>query len=91
MVMVVGLDPELTKWSMCSGPVNFLTRKGYKEHHWLVVPHQPLQLSPTSSLIPMPFDRHASSSHIIPSSMNHLGIGRTAVTGGRGGITQGVN
>ena len=36
--MDVGLDPELTKWSMHSGPVIVLTGKGYKEHHWLVVP-----------------------------------------------------
>ena len=27
-----------------------LTGKGYKEHHWLVVPHQPLQLSPLTLL-----------------------------------------
>ena len=34
---------------MCSGLAIVLTRKEYKEHHWLVVPHQPLQLTPTSS------------------------------------------
>ena len=37
-VMDVGLDPELTKWSVCSGPAIVLTGKGYKEHHWLVIP-----------------------------------------------------
>ena len=37
-VMGVGLDPELTKWSMHSGLAIVLTGKGYKEHHWLVVP-----------------------------------------------------
>ena len=37
-VMDVGLDPELTKWSVRSGPATVLTGKGYKEHHWLVVP-----------------------------------------------------
>ena len=37
-VMRVGLDPELTKWSMRLGLVIVLTRKGYKGHHWLVVP-----------------------------------------------------
>ena len=37
-VMEVGLDPELTKWSVHLGPATILTRKGYKEHHWLVVP-----------------------------------------------------
>ena len=37
-VLEVGLDPELTKWSVRSGPAIVLTGKGYKEHHWLVVP-----------------------------------------------------
>ena len=50
-VMGVGLDPELTKWSVHSGPVNFLTGRGYKEHHWLVIPHQPLWLSPIINLL----------------------------------------
>ena len=36
--MDVGQDPELTKWSVRSGPAIVLTEKGYKEHHWLVVP-----------------------------------------------------
>ena len=36
--MDVGLDPELTKWSMRLDPAIVLTGKGYKEHHWLVVP-----------------------------------------------------
>ena len=36
--MDVGLDPELTKWSVRSGPAIALTGKGYKEHHWLVIP-----------------------------------------------------
>ena len=31
---------------MHSGPAIVLTGKGYKEYHWLVIPHQPLQLSP---------------------------------------------
>ena len=43
--MDVGLDPELTEWSVRSGPAIVLTGKGYKEHHWLVVP------SSTSSVI----------------------------------------
>ena len=47
-VMDVGSDPELTKWSVRLGPAIVLTGKGYKEHHWLVVPHQPLRLSPPS-------------------------------------------
>ena len=37
-VMEVGLDPELTKWSVRPDPVIVLTGKGYKEYHWLVVP-----------------------------------------------------
>ena len=37
-VMDVGLDPELTKWSVRLGPATVLTEKGYKEHHWLVIP-----------------------------------------------------
>ena len=45
--MDVGLDPELTKWSVRSGPAIVLTGKGYKEHHWLVIPHQPLRLLPS--------------------------------------------
>ena len=36
--MDVGLDPELTKWSVRSGPAIVLTGKGYKERHWLAVP-----------------------------------------------------
>ena len=35
---------------MRSGLAIVLTGKGYKEHHWLVVPHQPLQLSPLTLL-----------------------------------------
>ena len=49
--MGVGPDPELTNWSMRSGSVNFLTGKGYKEHHWLVIPHQPLQLTSSSPFL----------------------------------------
>ena len=50
-----------------------LTRKGYKEHHWLVIPHQPLRLSP-SHITAMP-----SSSHTIPGTVNHLGISHATV------------
>ena len=52
-----------------------LTGKGYKEHHWLVVPHQPLRLSPfliTTYTMP-------SSFHTIPGTTNHLGIGCAAI------------
>ena len=60
---------------MCSGLAIVLTGKGYKEHHWLVVPHQPLRLSPSHITdIQMP-----SSSCTIPGTINHLGIGHAAV------------
>ena len=73
--MGVGLDPELTKWSVCSGLVIVLTGKGYKEHHWLVIPPS------TTSVISLSHHCHTmpSSSCTIPSTINHLGIGRAAV------------
>ena len=77
--MGVGLDPELTKWSMCLGPAIVLTRKGYKEHHWLVIPHQPFRLTSSSPNLLMPSDCCATSSCIIPGSVNQLRIGRAAV------------
>ena len=63
-------------WSVRSDPANFLTGKGYKEYHWLVVPHQPLRLSPlpSSLLLPMP-----SSSCTIPGTQNQFGISRAVV------------
>ena len=48
-VMDVGLDPELTKWSMRLGPATVLTGKGYKEHHWLVVPPSTTSVISTST------------------------------------------
>ena len=76
-VMEVGLDPELTKWSVRSGPAIVLTGKGYKERHWLVVFHQPLRLLPflstsTSSTMPM-------SARTIPGTQDEFGRGRAAV------------
>ena len=68
------------KWvTMHSDLAIVLTRKGYKEHHWLVVPHQPLQLSLVSPTSLMPSDHHATSSRIIPGSVNQLGIGQAAI------------
>ena len=77
-VMDVGLDPELTKWSMRSGPAIVLTEKGYKEHHWLVVPSinhfgYPL-LHPTSAYSTMPM-----SARTIPGTQDQYGRGRAAV------------
>ena len=52
-VMVVGLDPELTKWSVRSGPAIVLTGKGYKERHWLAVPPSTTSVIPTPILPPL--------------------------------------
>ena len=53
-----------------------LTGKGYKEHHWLVVPstnHFGYSLLPsTTSVMP-------SSSHTIPNTQDQYGRGRAAV------------
>ena len=59
---------------MRSGLAIVPTRKGYKEHHWLVVPHQPLQLSHHHNSYQMP-----SSFCTIPGTTNHLGISYAAV------------
>ena len=76
--MDVGLDPELTKWSVRPGPVNILTGKGYKEHHWLVVPSINLlgylyfHSTKTYSIMPM-------SARTIPGTQDEFGRGRAAV------------
>ena len=60
---------------MRSGLAIVLTRKGYKEHHWLVVPHQPLQLNPfliTYFIMPM-------SARTIPGTQDQYGQGHAAV------------
>ena len=57
------------------GSATVLTGKGYKEHHWLVVPHQPLWLYPsliTSSIMPM-------SARTIPGTQDQYGRGRAAI------------
>ena len=51
--MEVGLDPELTKWSVHSGPAIVLTGKGYKEHHWLAVPPSTSSVISTSTQPPL--------------------------------------
>ena len=77
-VMDVGLDPELTKWSVRSGPAIVLTRKGYKEHHWLVVPsinhfgYLHFHSSTAYSTMPM-------SAHTIPGTQDQYGRGCAAV------------
>ena len=60
---------------MCLGPVIVLTGKGYKEHHWLVVPPSTTSVIPSHiTTIQMP-----SSFHTIPGTTNHLSIGHAAV------------
>ena len=74
-VMEVGLDPELTKWSVHLGSAIVLTGKGYKEHHWLVVPpinHFGYFLYSIHHTMP-------SSSCTIPGTQDQFGRGRAAV------------
>ena len=78
-VMDVGLDPELTKWSVRSGSAIVLTGKGYKEHHWLVVPPSTTSVistsippSPLTSIMPM-------SARSIPGTQDQYGRGHAAV------------
>ena len=61
---------------MCSGLAIILTGKGYKEHHWLVVP-------PSTTLV-ISHSHHyfrtmPSSSCTISGTVNHLSIGHAAV------------
>ena len=77
-VMEVGLDPELTKWSVRSGPAIVLTGKGYKEHHWLVVP--PSTTSVISSFTQPPlYSIMPMSARSIPGTQDQYGRGRAAV------------
>ena len=77
-VMEVGLDPELTKWSVCLGPAIVLTGKGYKEHHWLVVPfinhfgYSHFFFTTVYFTMPM-------SARTIPGTQDQYGRGRAAV------------
>ena len=77
-VMDVGLDPELTKWSVRSGPAIVLTGRGYKEHHWLVVPPSTTPVISTSSLPPAYFTMPMSA-RTIPGTQDQYGRGRAAV------------
>ena len=77
-VMEVGLDPELTKWSVRSGPAIVLTGKGYKECHWLVIPPSTTSVisyfhtTISYSIMPM-------SARTIPGTQDQYGRGRAAV------------
>ena len=60
---------------MCLDLAIILTGKGYKEHHWLVIP--------PSTYFGYLHSHHyytmPSSSHTILSTVNHMGIGCAAV------------
>ena len=76
-VMEVGLDPELTKWSVRSGPAIVLTGKGYKERHWWDVPlinHFGYLHFHTTTSHNMPM-----SARTIPGTQDQYGRGRAAV------------
>ena len=76
--MDVGLNPELTKWSVRLGLATVLTGKGYKEHHWLVVPSINhfgyLLIHSTTAYSTMPM-----SARTIPGTQDQYGRGRAAV------------
>ena len=77
-VMDVGLDPELTKWSVRSDPAIVLTGKGYKEHHWLVVPPSTTSVTSTPTL-PLLTLIMPMSARTIPGTQDQYGRGRAAV------------
>ena len=77
-VMGVGLDPELTKWSVCSGSAIVLTGKGYKEHHWLVVPPSTTSVI-SSSITTTAYFIMPMSARSIPGTQDQFGQGRAAV------------
>ena len=77
-VMDVGLDPELTKWSVRSGPAIVLTGKGYKEHHWLVVPPSTTSVISTSTLLTA-YSTMPMSARTIPGTQDQYSRGRAAV------------
>ena len=77
-VMDVGLDPELTKWSVRSGPAIVLTGKGYKEHHWLVVPPSTTSVISTSISPPLT-STMPMSARSIPGTQDQYGRGCAAV------------
>ena len=77
-VMDVGLDPELTKWSVHSGSATVLTGKGYKERYWLAVPPSTTSVIPTSTLPPLT-PTMPMSAHTIPGTQDQYSRGRVAV------------
>ena len=77
-MMEVGLDPELTKWSVHSGSATVLTGKGYKEHHWLVVPPSTTSVISYFS-ITTAYSIMLMSARSIPGTQDQYGRGRAAV------------
>ena len=78
LVMEVGLDPELTKWSVRSGPAIVLTGKGYKEYHWLVIPPSTTSVTSTSTQTTL-YSTMPMSARTIPGTQDEYGRGRAAV------------
>ena len=76
--MDMGLDPELTKWSVHSGPATVLTGKGYKEYHWLVVPPS-TTLVISTSINTTAYLIMLMSTRTIPGTQDQYGRGRAAV------------
>ena len=76
--MDVGLDPELTKWSMRSGPAIVLTEEGYKECHWLVISPSTTSVIPTSTQTTT-YSTMPMSAHTIPGTQDQYGRGHAAV------------
>ena len=82
-VMDVGLDPELTKWSVRSGPAIVLTGKGYKEHHWLAVSfinhfgylHYHHLLSSCQCLLVQSLGPKISTAGVVPLSVSAVRLG----------------
>ena len=76
--MEVGLDPELTKWSMRSGPAIVLTGKGYKECHWLAsfpINHSGYLPSHSTNL----YSTMPMSARSIPGTQDQYGRGHAVV------------
>ena len=78
-----GTRPWADKGGLCIWvPVIGLTGKEYKEHYWLVIPHQPLWLSPISTLsLAMSSLASSSASHTAPYFVAHTCCGAYCVHG----------
>ena len=63
---------------MRSGPAIVLTGKGYKEHHWLVVPPSTTSVISTP-ITPTTCPIMPMSAHTIPGTQDQYGRGRATV------------